>query len=171
MEAELVLAGLFVFFMRVTDMSLDTVRLLFTVRGRKLIAGCIGVCQAAVFILAVSRVLSGPLNPYTVAGYALGFGTGVMLGILFEERLAIGYAMLRVYSTASGMQIAERLRASGHAATEILARGREGNITVVNCVVARRNVAAVRTIIDEIDANAFVTIDDARPLQHGYFRH
>ncbi len=171
MQIELVLAGLFVFCMRVTDMSLDTVRLLFTVRGRKLVAGAIGVVQAGVFILAVSRVLSGPLNPYTVAGYALGFGTGVMLGIVFEERLAVGYAMLRIYSNANGMQIAEQLRASGHAATEILARGREGNITVVNCVVARRNVTAVRAVVDALDANAFVTIDDARPLQHGYFRH
>ncbi len=171
MELELVLAGLFVFFMRVTDMSLDTIRVLFTVRGRKLIAGCIGVVQAGVFILAVSRVLSGPLNPYTVAGYALGFGAGVMLGITFEERLAIGYAMLRIYSHARGMQIAESLRASGHAATEILARGREGNITVVNCVVSRRNVPAVRAVIDGVDADAFITIDEARPLQHGYFRH
>ncbi len=171
MEAELVLAGLFVFAMRVTDMSLDTVRLLFTVRGRRLIAGGIGVVQAGVFILAVSKVLSGPLNVWTVLGYALGFGTGVILGITFEERLAIGYAMLRVYSHNSGMQIAEHLRASGHAATEILARGREGNITVVNCVVARRDVPAVRAIVDAVDANAFITIDDARPLQHGYFRH
>lgn len=171
MEADLVLAGLFVFCMRVTDMSLDTVRLLFTVRGRKWVAGAIGVVQAGVFILAVSRVLSGPLNAYTVLGYALGFGAGVMLGITFEERLAIGYAMLRVYSHTSGMQIAEHLRASGHAATEIPARGREGNITVVNCVLARRDVAAVRAIIDGVDANAFVTIDEARPLQHGYFRH
>ena len=67
-------AGLFVFAMRVIDMSLDTLRLLFVMRGRKLLAGSIGVIQATVFILAVSAVLKGPLDPLTVAGYALGFG-------------------------------------------------------------------------------------------------
>ncbi len=168
---ELVLAGLFVFLMRVTDMSLDTLRLLFMVRGRKLLSGLIGAIQATVFILAVSTVLSGPLNFWTVLGYALGFGTGVIVGMLAEERLAIGYAMLRVYSHEHGKEIAQALRAAGHAATEIAGRGREGSITVVNCVVARRNVAQVRGIIDQVDANAFVTIDEARPLQHGYFRH
>ena len=48
------LAGaLLIFFMRVIDMSLDTVRLIMTVRGRKLLASGIGVAQALVFILAV----------------------------------------------------------------------------------------------------------------------
>jgi len=40
--------------MRVIDMSLDTLRLLFVMRGGKF--------QATVFILAVSTVLQGPLN-------------------------------------------------------------------------------------------------------------
>jgi len=59
---EMFLAGVFVFAMRLIDMSLDTIRLLFVIRGRKLLAGLIGAMQATVFILAVSAVLSGPLN-------------------------------------------------------------------------------------------------------------
>ncbi len=168
---EMVLAGVFVFAMRVTDMSLDTLRLLFMMRGRKLLAGIIGAIQATVFILAVSAVLQGPLNFWTVLGYALGFGAGVIVGMLAEERMAIGYAMLRVYSPSSGKKIAEALRAAGHAATEILGHGREGNITVVNCIVARRDVSSVRSVIDSVDSTAFITIDEARPLQRGYFRH
>ncbi len=168
---EMVLAGVFVFLMRLTDMSMDTLRLLFMMRGRKMLAGLIGAVQATVFILAVSAVLSGPLNFWTVLGYALGFGSGVVVGMLAEERLAIGYAMLRIYSTSCGNEIAEALRTSGHAATEIMGRGKEGSITIVNCVVARRNVAAIRAIVDGVDATSFVTIDEARPLQHGYFRH
>jgi uncharacterized protein YebE (UPF0316 family) len=171
MTMELILAGLFVFAMRVTDMSLDTLRLLFMMRGRKLLAGLIGAIQAAVFILAVSAVLQGPLNVWTVLGYALGFGAGVILGMFAEERLAIGYAMLRVYSPSHGKAIAEAMRGAGHAVTEIMARGLEGEITVVNSVVARKDVPAVRTVIAGVDGDAFVTIDEARPLQHGYFRH
>lgn len=168
---ELVLAGVFVFALRVTDMSLDTLRLLFMMRGRKLLAGGIGAIQATVFILAVSAVLQGPLNFWTVLGYALGFGTGVIVGMVAEERMAIGYAMLRIYSPSSGKKIAEALRAAGHAATEIAGHGREGNMTVVNCVVARRDVSSVRFVVDSMDSTAFITIDEARPLQRGYFRH
>ena len=166
-----VLAGLFVFVMRLTDMSLDTLRLLFMMRGRKLVAGLIGATQAAVFILAVSQVLRGPLNFWTVAGYAGGFGCGVVVGMQAEERLAIGYGIFRIYSPARGMAVAEALRAAGHAATEFTAQGKDGMVTVVNCIVARKDIAVVRALIEQADPSAFVTLDEARPLNRGYFRH
>jgi uncharacterized protein YebE (UPF0316 family) len=166
-----VLAGLFVFAMRVIDMSLDTLRLLFVMRGRKLLAGSIGVIQAAVFILAVSAVLKGPLDPLTVAGYALGFGTGVVIGIVVEQRLALGHSMLRVYSPTAGAAIAEALRAANFAVTEFTAHGRDGAITVINSAIARRDIARAQDIVKQIDPGAFITVDEIQPLQRGYFRH
>ncbi|HSD85600.1 MAG TPA: DUF5698 domain-containing protein [Anaerolineae bacterium] len=165
------IAGLFVFTMRVIDMSLDTLRLLFVIRGRKLLAGGIGVIQATVFILAVSAVLQGPLDPLTVAGYALGFGAGVVIGIVVEQRLALGHVMLRVYSPSSGAVIAEALRAASFAVTEFVAHGRDGEITVVNSAIARRDTAKAQTIVKQIDVGAFITVDEIQPLQRGYFRH
>jgi uncharacterized protein YebE (UPF0316 family) len=95
------LAGLFVFVMRVTDMTLDTLRLLFTMRGRKLLAGAIGVIQA----------------------------------------------------------------------TEFTAHGRNGMVPVVNGIVARKNIPAVRAIIEQTDPQAFITLEAVQPLRRGYFRH
>jgi uncharacterized protein YebE (UPF0316 family) len=157
--------------MRVIDMSLDTLRMLFVMRGRKLLAGLIGATQAVVFILAVSAVLRGPLNVWTVMGYALGFGAGVVVGMLAEERLALGFSMFRIYSPAnSGNAIARALRDSGHAATEFTAQGKDGPVTVVNCAVARKDIATVREIIFKADPHAFVTVDEVRPMQRGHFR-
>jgi uncharacterized protein YebE (UPF0316 family) len=166
-----VAAGLLVFALRLTDMSLDTLRVLFMMRGRKLVAGLIGAIQAAVFILAVSAVLTGPLNFWTVLGYACGFGAGVILGMIAEERLALGYGMFRIYSPARGAAIAQALREAGHAATEFTAQGKDGTITVVNAAVARRDIPAVRALVDRVDPNAFITVDEVRPLRRGYFRH
>ncbi len=166
-----VIAGLFVFAMRVIDMSLDTLRLLFVMRGRKLLAGGIGVIQATVFILAVSTVLKGPLDPLTVAGYAFGFGAGVIIGMLAEQRLALGYSMLRVYSPEAGAAIAAGLRAANFAVTEFTAHGRDGEIIVSNSVIARRDIARAQTIVRQIDPGAFITVDEIQPLQRGYFRH
>jgi uncharacterized protein YebE (UPF0316 family) len=167
---ELVLAGLLIFVLRVSDMSLDTLRLLFVMRGRKLTAGIIGTLQAAVFIVAVAGVLTRPLNLFTIAGYALGFGVGIVLGMVVEERLAIGYLMFRVYSPEHGRRIADGLRAAGHAVTEFSAQGREGEMTVLNSAVKRKDSSEVRKVILKIDPDAFITVDEVRPLQRGYFR-
>ncbi len=164
-------AGLFVFAMRVTDMSLDTLRMLFVMRGRKILAGSLGMIQAAVFILAVGAALRGPLNFWTVTGYAAGFGVGVIVGMIAEERLAIGYVMFRVYSPTCGAAIAEALRASGYAVTDFIAHGRDGKITVVNSAVARKDVETVKAIIDQLDPKAFITVDQVNPLRRGYLGH
>lgn len=164
-----VMAGLFVFAMRVTDMSLDTLRMLFVMRGRKLLAGGLGAIQAAVFILAVGAALRGPLNLWTVTGYAAGFGVGVIVGMVAEERLAMGYMMFRVYSHTHGPEIALKLRQAGYAVTDFVAHGRDGRITVVNSVVSRKDTQTVQAIIERIDPQAFITVDEARSLRHGYF--
>jgi uncharacterized protein YebE (UPF0316 family) len=164
-------AALFIFTLRVADMSLDTLRMLFVMRGRKLLAGGIGALQAAVFILAVSTVLSGAMTVSKVIGYAAGFGTGIILGMIAEERLAIGFAMFRIYSPARGAAIAAALRAAGHAATEFTAQGKDGTVTVVNAAVSRRQIGQVRELIETADPQAFITVDEVRPLQRGYFRH
>ena len=165
-----ILAGLLVFALRVTDMSLDTLRLLFMVRGRKALSAIIGAIQAAVFILAVSQVLRGPLNFWTVLGYACGFGAGVLLGMIAEERLALGHCMLRVYSPKQGSALAKALRADGHAVTEFAGQGKEGNISLLSCAVSRKDIPAVRALIVELDPAAFITLEEMRPLHRGYFR-
>jgi uncharacterized protein YebE (UPF0316 family) len=167
---ELILAGLLVFFMRVADMSLDTLRLLFMMRGRKVLAALIGATQAAIFILAVSQVLRGPLNFWTVLGYAGGFGAGVLLGMVAEERLALGYSMFRIYSAAHGKELTKALRAAGHAVTEFTGQGKDGNIALLTCAVSRKDGPALRALIVGLDPEAFVTIEEVKPLHRGYFR-
>ena len=166
-----IVAGLFVFAMRVIDMSLDTLRLLFVMRGRRLLAGVIGAVQAAVFILAVSAVLRGPLNFWTVLGYAAGFGCGIILGMLVEDKLALGYNMIDVYTLNKGKEITSALRAKGYAVTEFNARGKDGSLRVIQCIVLRKDVNTVKEIIESTDPNAFLTIGDVKSLRRGHFRH
>jgi len=164
------LAALTIFVLRVTDMSLDTLRLLFVVRGRKGISWALGFFEAAVYIIAITRVLSDLSNPLTVLGYAMGFATGNVVGMLIEERLAIGHIHLRIISTEHGVALAQALRDGGFAVTEIPARGMEGKVHLLSVSVLRKDVARTEQIVHEIDPLAFVTSEDVRPLRRGYWR-
>ena len=124
---ETLLAALLIFVLRIMDMSLDTIRMLFVMRGRRALAGLIGAAQAAVFIVAVSAVLTRPLNAFTVIGYAAGFGTGVVIGMIAEGRLALGYAIVRVYSPAFGKGIARRAEGRGLCRDGVCGAGQDRN--------------------------------------------
>jgi uncharacterized protein YebE (UPF0316 family) len=164
------ITALTIFFLRVSDMTLDTLRVLVVMRGRKAIAWVLGFFQAAIFIVAISSVLSNVNNILNVVGYAAGFATGNVVGMLIEEWLAIGHTHLSIISSRRGAAIADRLREDGYAVTELSGRGKDGTVTLLNCSVLRKNVDRVRKIINEVDDEAFITAEDVRPVRRGFWR-
>lgn len=163
------LNGLLIFGLRITDMSLDTLRVLFVVRGQKKVAWILGFCQSAVFVMAITRVLTDLNNPLVVLGYAAGFATGNVLGIMIEERLAIGHLQLQIVSRRRGNALARALRASGYGVTEISARGRDGAVRLLTVNVLRRDAARARQVIHRFDEDAFITSEGVRPVRRGFW--
>ena len=159
-----------IFLLRVCDMTLDTLRVLMVMRGRKGFAWVLGFFQASIFILAISSVLTNLGNPLNVIAYAAGFATGNVVGMLIEGRLAIGHINFTIVSSRRGTAIAEHLRQHGYAVTEIPARGRDGMVCLLNCSVLRKKADFVRSLVNEIDPEAFITAEDVRPVRRGFWR-
>jgi uncharacterized protein YebE (UPF0316 family) len=159
-----------IFLLRVTNMTLDTLRVLFVVRGRKLQVWVMGFLQSALWIMAITAALSNLDNIINVIAYAAGFATGNVIGMRIEERLAIGHVHMRIISSHRGSAISESLRSSGYAVTELPARGKDGTVSVINCSVLRRDIGRIRAEVSDIDPDAFITIEDMRPLNRGFWR-
>lgn len=174
MELDLTPAALWIaftiFLMRVGDMSLDTIRVLFVVRGRKGLAWVLGFAQALIFVIAISSVLSNLDNIINVITYAAGFATGNVLGMIIEERLAIGHIQLSIISPSRGAVIAQQLRDAGYGVTEFSARGKDGMVSVIQCSVLRKDISNVETTVLEADPGAFITAEDVRPVRRGFWR-
>lgn len=167
---EVWLGALYVFALRVVDMSLDTLRVLYVLRGRKLISWVLGFFQSLVFVIAITSVLTHLDNVLMMLGYAAGFATGNVIGIWLEEKLAIGHTHIRLISPRLGHAISARLREEGFALTEVSGMGKDGAVTLINCNVLRKHVKRVLDIAQGIDPEVFVTSEDVRPLQRGYWR-
>ncbi|MBN2387589.1 MAG: DUF2179 domain-containing protein [Anaerolineales bacterium] len=164
------LAALGIFALRIVDMTFDTLRMLFVVRGRKGFAWVLGFCQSVIFVIAITSVLSNLDNPLNILGYAAGFATGNVVGMLIEERLAIGHIHMSIVSPRRGAAVAERLRETGFAVTEVAGRGKDGMVALLECSVLRKNVDQVRKHVTEIDPDAFITAEDVRPVRRGFWR-
>jgi uncharacterized protein YebE (UPF0316 family) len=163
------LGALGIFALRVSDMSMDTVRMLFVMRGKKKFAWFLGFFQSVIYVVAISSVLAHLGNPLNVIGYGMGFATGNVVGMFIEERLAIGHTQVSIISSRLASAVVDRLRKEGFAVTEIPARGKDGTVGLLNVSILRRDIDKVETIVLETDPEAFVTIEDVRPLRHGYW--
>jgi uncharacterized protein YebE (UPF0316 family) len=164
------LAALGIFVLRIGDMSLDTIRIMFVVRGEKKIAWGLGFFQSLIYVVAISSVLTHLDNPLNIVGYAAGFATGNVVGMIIEEKLAFGHIHLTIMSSLRGAKISDVLRQNGFAVSELSARGRDGSVAVLHCNVLRKDVSTAETIILEADPQAIVTSEDIRPLMRGFWR-
>ena len=171
MLAELV-AGPFgplvIFLLRVTDVSMATLRMLLIMRGRRLLAPLIGFFEVLIWVMAIGIVVQHLQSPLHVVGYAAGFATGSFVGLLLEERLALGLATIRTVVRSGGAALSADLREAGFGVTEMVGRGRQGEVEVLYSVLPRRQVARALDIVNRGAPDSFVVVDEPRRVERGW---
>lgn len=83
--------------------------------------------------------------------------------------MTVGHIHLRIINPWLGAVLAQTLREDGFAVTDISARDKDGMVSLLSVSVLRKDVAKVETIIHAKDTDAFVTSEDVRPGQRGFW--
>lgn len=167
----LLLGTLMIFALRVTDVSIGSMRVIYMVRGQRLVAALLGFLESGIFIVAISQVLRPPIEWPKMVGYACGFATGTALGVTVERWIAAGHLMVRIISREKFAELRERLMACGFGVTALNGEGREGQRQILFIVAQRRRGDELLRIVQEIDAQAFVTIDPVSRAIGGHIPH
>ena len=69
-------------------------------------------------------------NYINFIAYAAGFATGNFIGMIIEEKLAMGILMIRVFANERGNELVQSLNSQGFGATVVEAHGAKGNIFI-----------------------------------------
>jgi uncharacterized protein YebE (UPF0316 family) len=125
-SAQVLWAVLLILILRVIGVTLATIRVLIMMRGKKLPAASIGFFEVLVYALAIGQVVNDLSNVWNLFGYCLGFALGTLVGMWLEERLALGYASVRIVSRYKGHAVADAIRDAGYGATVEWGQGRNG---------------------------------------------
>jgi len=162
LDAHAMVWPLYIFFARILDVSIGTMRTIFVVRGHRLTAAGLGFFEVIIWLTAVSGVLHGDLSVMKAVAYGLGFASGNVVGIWLEQLLALGQQRVVLISRGRHHSVAFGLRLADFAVTEIPARGREGDVAMSFVIVPRRLTDDVIRLARTIDPEVFVTVDDVR---------
>jgi uncharacterized protein YebE (UPF0316 family) len=160
---------LIVFLARLFDVSLGTLRIIFLSRGRKYLAPLLGFVEVLIWIMVVSEVVSGAQNIVSYLAYAAGFAVGNYVGMLIEEKLAIGTLVIRVILPQDDTLLLDRLRTEGYGATYVDGQGASGPVMLIYTVVMRKELSRVVDLIQEVHPRAFFTVEELRSARQGIF--
>ncbi|MFZ3079864.1 MAG: DUF2179 domain-containing protein [Bellilinea sp.] len=167
--ASAVLLPILIFFARVFDVTLGTVRIIFIARGKKYLAPLLGFVETFVWIVVVSQIVKSINGIWAFVGYAAGFAAGTLVGMYVEDRLAIGTLIVRTILAGDVHPLVQRLHTAGYGVTCVPGEGAQGPVTVVYTVIKRKDIQAVMTIIHDLHPHAFLSIEQVQTAQAGVF--
>lgn len=166
-----VILPLLIFAIRIIDVTMDTLRIVYISRGNKMIAPLLGFFEILVWLTAITQIMKNLDNFACYIAYAGGFATGNYLGLILEERLAIGYQLVRVITSKDSTPLIEDLRNKGYGVTSVWAEGKNGKVHIIYSITQRSNIKDVIASINLFNPKAFYSIEDIRSLnvQHSLF--
>jgi uncharacterized protein YebE (UPF0316 family) len=151
---------LLIFCMRICDVTLDTMRIILMTKGYKYLAPIIGFFEVLIWIVAISRIMQNLDNWICYVAYAAGFATGNYIGMLVDEKLAIGHQIIRVITRYKAVELADSLRSSGFGVTSVKATGMQGEVGILYIIVNRKNEKSAIDLIMIHNPNAFYTVEN-----------
>lgn len=158
---------LVIFALQVVYVSIMTLRWIILLKGQRYLAAGISVGEIAIYVYALSMVVSQLGNPARVLMYALGYAAGSLVGSWLEQRLAFGYLTVQII-TESPRQLPKALRDAGFGVTAWKASGRDGEREVLMVVARRRWERRLYEIIDRVAPQSFVLSMEPRAFRGGF---
>ena len=158
-----------VFLARVVDVSLGTIRIIFTARGKKNLAPLLGFVEVFIWVSVIAEITKGAHNLVAYLAYAGGFAAGNYIGMRIEERLAIGNLVVRAILSENRTGLIEELRAAGYGVTSVNAHGAKGPVKLVYTIVSRKDLPNVIETIHNTYPKTFFTVEELRSVEQGVF--
>lgn len=160
---------LLIYLARICDVSIGTVRTMLVIAGHRFISALLGFFEVMIWVLAIGGALKYLDHPLALICYAGGFATGVLVGMGIEQRLALGYRLVRVINTGGDMHLADSLRDAGYRVTRVDGKGRSGPVEISFLVVRRRRLAGLMEAIAKRAPDAFITVERVERPSGGEF--
>lgn len=158
-----------IFAARLTDVSLGTIRTVYTVKEKNIIASFIGLIEVTVWFLIVKEALNtGKSSFWIVFAYASGFAIGTYIGGILSKKLIKTKLGIQVITTNKNPKTIEKIRKAGYAVSVLNVVGSKEKY-MLYMQIDSKQYNRVISLIKKYDSKAFVVVNETKFVQNGYF--
>ncbi len=160
-----------IFFVRIIDVSLGTIRAIMSVKNKNVIASLIGFFEVTVWFLVVKEALNTDENSlFVVFSYAAGFATGTYIGGIISAKYIKGYMSVQVITDKEKV-LTDVLRKMGYGVSVINVKGKDKSDKYLLLIqINNNNLDSLKKVINKYDEKAFVIINETKYIQNGFIK-
>lgn len=168
MSMDALVMVLIIFAINIVYVTFFTIRMILTLKGYRYIAAFISMIEVVVYVVGLGLVLDNLDEIQNLMAYAIGYGTGVIIGTKIEEKMALGYITVNVI-TEESRSLPRLLREKGYGVTDWEASGLEGNRKAMQILTPRKYELKLYSVIKELDPKAFIITYEPKTIHGGFW--
>src|SRR5687767_10065203 len=153
------LLPLLIFFARIGDVSINTIRIIYVLGGRRWTATLLGFFESFIWLMAIRQIFEHLDNWICYLAYPAGFAAGIFVGMIIEEKIAYGKVIVRIITRKDINPLLQYLNKEFHRYTYVKAEGPDGQENLVFTVLEREKLEELLMMLKEILPTAFYTVE------------
>ena len=157
---------------RLVDVTLSTLQTMLLVKGKRNYATIIGFIDVFIWFLVVREALNTDIKSIWIAlAYAGGYAAGTFTGSNLSKKVIKGTVGVQVITKNIGNKVIKAIKASGFSATYVECKGihKEDTSYMIGAQVDNKRLDEFKSLITNIDENAFITVTESKEIMNGYF--
>ncbi|WP_319509826.1 DUF2179 domain-containing protein [uncultured Draconibacterium sp.] len=164
-----VLLPALIFFSRVMDVTIGTIRIVMVSKGHKLWAPILGFFEILIWLIAISKIFENLDNWFCYVAYAAGFACGNYVGLRIEEKLAVGIVKIQIITRMNAEKLINNLKEAGYGITHHEAKGSTESVSIIYSIINRIEIKKVEEIVKASNPKAFYSVEDVKFVKEGVF--
>ena len=158
-----------IFTINIVYVSFFTVRMIMTLKGFRYLAAMVSMVETVIYIVGLGLVLDNLDQIQNLVAYAVGYGSGVIIGSKIEEKMALGYITVNVITSDEDQFLPKKLRDSGYGVTDWGANGMDGGRRSMQILTPRKMELKLYATIKELDPKAFIIAYEPKTIHGGFW--
>lgn len=157
-----VILPLIIFIARICEMTVNTLRIIYMLGGRRYASALLGFFEAFIWLIAMRQIFAHLDNWLCYVAYPGGFAAGIFVGVIIEEKIAYGKVIIRIITRKNIAVLLEFLREKNFRFTSVDAHGPDGGENLVFTVIKREDLEDLLNHLSYILPTAFYTIENVK---------
>lgn len=154
-----VVLPLLIFVARIGDVSINTIRIIYVLGGRRITATLLGFFESFIWLMAIRQIFEHLDNWICYVAYPAGFATGIFVGMIIEERIAYGKVIVRIITRKDVSPLISYLDYKQLRYTKVDAQGPDGRENLVFTVMERERLEPTLYALRDMLPTAFYTVE------------
>lgn len=169
---ELFLLCLKIFFARIIDVTLGTLRMIHTVKGKTLTAGIIAFVEVFIWFIIAREALNNAVSSIWIAvAYSGGYASGTILGSFISNKFINSLISVEVITNKATPENIEKIKQEGFGVSVVETKDKEAQDKAILFITLNsRRLEELKRILRHIDRQAFMVVNESKVVQNGYIK-